>query len=54
MNVAAIMAYLLASGVCGSLSFQGPNGKALEVIVCPRAYETAEAPAPQRRAEQQD
>lgn len=35
MNIAMILAMLLASGVCARTSFEGPGGTGLDVIVCP-------------------
>ncbi len=35
MNVAAILALLLSSGVCGKADFRGGDGGTLRVIVCP-------------------
>ena len=48
MNLAAIFALLLQSGVCGQSQFRGPDGTVLTVIVCPQVAhpetETPEAP----------
>ena len=35
MNVAAIIALLLASGVCAKTDFRGADGATLQVVVCP-------------------
>jgi len=35
MNLAAILALLLSSGVCAKSDFHGPDGNTLRVVVCP-------------------
>ena len=35
MNVAAILALLLNSGVCSKADFSAPGGATLRVVVCP-------------------
>ena len=35
MNIAAILALLLSSGVCAKTDFNGPDGTILRVVVCP-------------------
>ncbi len=35
MNLAAILAMLLSSGVCAKSDFHGPDGTVLRVVVCP-------------------
>ena len=49
MTLAAIFAFLLASGACAQTTFQGEDGVRLEVIVCPRmvAPEASEDPQPE-------
>jgi hypothetical protein len=47
MNMAAIFALLLSSGVCSESRFAAPDGVVLSVLTCPRmipAEETPEAP----------
>ena len=43
MNLAAIFAFLLASGVCGQSVFRAPDGGQLAVVVCPRAIPADDA-----------
>jgi hypothetical protein len=48
MNLGAILAMLLASGVCAKSDFHSPDGTTLRVIVCPvmaPAEPPADAPA---------
>lgn len=35
MNIAAILALLLSSGVCAKADFHGQDGTTLRVVVCP-------------------
>jgi hypothetical protein len=35
MNLAAILALLLSSGVCAKSDFHSPDGMTLRVVVCP-------------------
>jgi len=35
MNLAAILALLLSSGVCAKSDFHSPDGTTLRVVVCP-------------------
>jgi hypothetical protein len=35
MNLAAILALLLSSGVCAKTDFHSPDGATLRVVVCP-------------------
>jgi hypothetical protein len=55
MNLAAILALLISSGVCAKSDFHSPNGATLRVVVCPvmaPADPPAEdAPPPARPAE---
>jgi hypothetical protein len=44
MNLAAILALLLNSGVCAKTDFHGSDGTTLRVVVCPM-MEPAEPPA---------
>jgi hypothetical protein len=46
MNVAAIMALLLSSGVCAKTEFHSAAGTTLQVVVCPMlAAPAANAPS---------
>jgi hypothetical protein len=44
MNLAAILAMLLSSGVCAKSDFHSPDGATLRVVVCP-VMVPAEPPA---------
>jgi len=44
MNLAAILAMLLSSGVCAKSDFHSPDGATLRVVVCP-VMAPAEPPA---------
>jgi hypothetical protein len=44
MNLAAILAMLLSSGVCAKTDFHGSDGSNLRVVVCP-SMAPAEPPA---------
>jgi hypothetical protein len=44
MNLAAILALLLSSGVCAKSDFHSPDGNRLRVVVCP-VMAPAEPPA---------
>jgi hypothetical protein len=45
MNLAAILALLLSSGVCAKSDFRSPDGLSLRVVVCP-VIAPADPPAP--------
>lgn len=45
MNVAAILALLLSSGVCGKSDFHMADGGTLRVVVCPMVEAGDAAPA---------
>lgn len=34
-SIAALLAFLVQSGICGEQKFTGPTGQALTVVVCP-------------------
>lgn len=61
MTIAAIFAWLVASGLCAEARFQSPNGDVLVTVTCVRhevlasaiddEEEEAPAPAPQRGAQ---
>jgi hypothetical protein len=46
MNVAAIFALLLSSGVCAQTEFQRSDGSQLAVMVCPRMAPAPDADTP--------
>ena len=53
MNLAAIFAFLLTSGICAETEFHSPDGARLTVMVCPRVVAgdpPAEAEPPPRPA----
>ncbi len=50
MNIAMLLAFLVASGVCAETSFIGADGSELKVVVCPRMNPApAESPVPEER-----
>jgi hypothetical protein len=53
MNLAAIFALLLQSGVCAQSEFQRPDGTALAIMVCPRMA-TPDSAAPAKPTEPTD
>jgi hypothetical protein len=60
MNIAALLALLLNSGMCAKTDFQPPGGGTLRVVVCPMVLAPAEdgatpkaPPAPPPRPELQ-
>jgi hypothetical protein len=59
MNLAAILALLLSSGVCAKSDFKSPDGMTLRVVVCPvmapadpPADEAPAPPAPEPKKEE--
>jgi hypothetical protein len=53
MNLAAIFALLLSSGVCAQSDFHGSDGSTLSIIVCPHLApaEPSDTPAETPRGE---
>ncbi len=57
MNLAAILAMLLSSGVCAKSDFHAPDGNTLRVVVCPvmapaaPPSDDAPPPAPPKKSE---
>jgi hypothetical protein len=47
MNVAAILALLLSSGVCGKADFHSADGSVLRVVICPMMQGSARENAPE-------
>jgi len=46
MNLAALFAMLLSSGLCSQSDFHGSDGSTLSVIVCPHLTPAAPSDAP--------
>ena len=46
MNLAAIFAFLLTSGICAETEFHSPDGARLTVMVCPRVVAADAQPDP--------
>jgi hypothetical protein len=46
VNLAALLALLLASGACAETDFRGADGAVLSVVVCPRVIPPGDAPPP--------
>ena len=53
MNLAAIFAFLLTSGICAETEFHSPDGARLTVMVCPRVVAADTQPSPRRRRNHQ-
>jgi hypothetical protein len=45
MNLAALLAYLLATGLCVQTEFRASDGSRLAVMVCPRSIADPETVA---------
>jgi hypothetical protein len=59
MNLAAILALLLSSGMCAKSDFHSPDGMTLRVVVCPvmapadpPAEDEPPAPAPEPKKDE--
>ncbi len=51
MNVMAILALLLSTGVCAKTQFTGPDHRTLQVVVCPLQMDDAPAAPPADKPE---